>query len=692
MKERTLIIWLLAAVTAFGSSLVLAQAEEQARQKGGVMRFSEGKADPPAAVLPTKPVKTYQRTHAALVPVGVRRLVPQEYPTIQAAIDASAAGDTVLVSEGTYLENIRYKGKAIVVASLYLIDGDTTHIPLTIIDGSNPTNPDSGSVVYFIDGEDTTSVLCGLTITGGTGTPYYYSQDHIWLREGGGILCEAAGACLIKNYIHRNRVIASIAEGGGLTALGTPLFMPYLILEDNRFNENYVQCDTTSLAWGVAGGANLWGVSARVVGNLFERDSVVGIVGAQGGGMAIYFYYPTGQMPLAYIQGNIFRQNYLHAIQQGAVGAGLVVGGTGEVTIQENLFEGNTAISENYTGWAQGGGLCIDDQWVTTGYGRKMVMNNRFINNYVRSYYSDGDGGGVILYITSVTFSGNEVTGNIARSNNSLGGGLYAYKTDFRLENNIITGNYSYSYGGGIFIEGSRSEQVIVNNTIFDNEAVNYGGGLAIQLARVFVLNNILWADTAITGPEIYVYAGTADVSYCDVQGGYTGTGNINSDPQFVDDAFHLSDSSMCIGAGIDSLKIGSTWYRAPGSDFFGLPRPNPVGSHPDMGAVENPLAKSITSIGEGLALLPAKFALKQNYPNPFNPLTTINYELPVTDYVELSVYNLLGQKVAILVSEKQAAGTYKVEWNAAGFASGVYYYRLETKGFSETKKLILMK
>ncbi len=79
-------------------------------------------------------------------------------------------GDTVLVAEGTYSENINFKGKAITVASQFILDQDTSHISATIIDGSQHTNPDSGSVVYMISGEDTTSVLTGFTITGGNGT------------------------------------------------------------------------------------------------------------------------------------------------------------------------------------------------------------------------------------------------------------------------------------------------------------------------------------------------------------------------------------------------------------------------------------------------------------------------------------------------------------------------------------------
>ena len=89
---------------------------------------------------------------------------------------------------------------------------------------------------------------------------------------------------------------------------------------------------------------------------------------------------------------------------------------------------------------------------------------------------------------------------------------------------------------------------------------------------------------------------------------------------------------------------------------------------------------------------MPTIYALDQNYPNPFNPITMINYQLPMTSNVELSIYNLLGQKVATLISEKQKAGNHQVEWNASGFASGIYYYRIKSGEFQDVKKMILIK
>lgn len=88
----------------------------------------------------------------------------------------------------------------------------------------------------------------------------------------------------------------------------------------------------------------------------------------------------------------------------------------------------------------------------------------------------------------------------------------------------------------------------------------------------------------------------------------------------------------------------------------------------------------------------PSAFRLEQNYPNPFNPDTRIKYQVARQSDVKLTVYNLLGQKVRVLVDEKKAAGSYSMSFDASGLSSGVYYYKLSTGYYSETRKMLLTK
>jgi hypothetical protein len=101
-----------------------------------------------------------------------------------------------------------------------------------------------------------------------------------------------------------------------------------------------------------------------------------------------------------------------------------------------------------------------------------------------------------------------------------------------------------------------------------------------------------------------------------------------------------------------------------------------------------------VTSVKDisGTDYLPSSFSLQQNYPNPFNPNTTIRFELPENAHVILNIYNSMGQEVTKLISQDMGAGIHSVNWNASGFASGVYYYRMVTNNFAETKKLLLLK
>jgi hypothetical protein len=104
-------------------------------------------------------------------------------------------------------------------------------------------------------------------------------------------------------------------------------------------------------------------------------------------------------------------------------------------------------------------------------------------------------------------------------------------------------------------------------------------------------------------------------------------------------------------------------------------------------------LSHIITDVSKGLLeSVPKTFSLFQNYPNPFNPSTTIRYALPGRSNVTLAVLNMLGQQVATLVNGEIEAGHHEVQFDAPGLASGVYFYRLQAGGYTQTRKLLLVR
>jgi hypothetical protein len=118
-------------------------------------------------------------------------------------------------------------------------------------------------------------------------------------------------------------------------------------------------------------------------------------------------------------------------------------------------------------------------------------------------------------------------------------------------------------------------------------------------------------------------------------------------------------------------------WIRGDGNDEIYYKR--------------NPTGNIITAVGNSNTIV-TEFNLYQNYPNPFNPITTIRYQLPVNTKVRLKVYDILGREVTTLVDEVQDAGYKQVQWDASPVASGVYFCRLTTGGFTAVKKLIAIK
>lgn len=99
-----------------------------------------------------------------------------------------------------------------------------------------------------------------------------------------------------------------------------------------------------------------------------------------------------------------------------------------------------------------------------------------------------------------------------------------------------------------------------------------------------------------------------------------------------------------------------------------------------------------LLGVADNNGQVPASYSLSQNYPNPFNPSTTIAFALPSNGMVTLTIYDVLGREIASLVNSEMSAGSYSVQWNASALSSGVYFYRLQSAHFAETKKLLLQK
>lgn len=126
----------------------------------------------------------------------------------------------------------------------------------------------------------------------------------------------------------------------------------------------------------------------------------------------------------------------------------------------------------------------------------------------------------------------------------------------------------------------------------------------------------------------------------------------------------------------VQSLAINSNGYVFAGTQGGGVFRS----------------AQVTTAIDEVVGAIPKSYILSQNYPNPFNPSTVIRYRLPVQSHVALKVFNVLGQEATTLVDELQGPGYKSVVWNARNATSGIYFYRLQASGFSQTRKLILLR
>jgi hypothetical protein len=174
-----------------------------------------------------------------------------------------------------------------------------------------------------------------------------------------------------------------------------------------------------------------------------------------------------------------------------------------------------------------------------------------------------------------------------------------------------------------------------------------------------------------------------------------TGAPGMKYDYNEVSAVLHIGPIAAVPESHGDSLCVDTAFYP-PGGEWLWATAPpaSQRDPEPTWGGpycwliIDEATGVENVTIGEK----PETFQLNQNYPNPFNPTTTISFDVGRAGHVKLDIYNVLGQRVASLVDRHMERGTYEADWDASSFSTGIYFYKLETENFSDTKKMLLLK
>ncbi|HUW33382.1 MAG TPA: right-handed parallel beta-helix repeat-containing protein [Planctomycetota bacterium] len=534
--------------------------------------------------------------------VAAEIYVPLDYPQIMFAIRAAKDGDVVVVAPGRYERISDFMGKAIIVRSTR--PDDLSIVWSTIIDGAN-----HGRCVTFKNGESSSSVLCGFTITGGSEREHsgYYPE-----QEGGAIACLSSSPTIAKNLFFGNKA----KYGAGIYCYQASPF-----IAENHFNGNDLYFDGSSAV-----------VSANVLAAC-AIETKHSPTPPTDSNMTIAGNTIVGSDSTA-IDADAYLAPAIAVVNNELIGNAQAIYASGYVVIHDNLIAGNQHVyysTVDLSDWEGtftgnlvanntgdlGGGVWVDTWGDTTSY----VVNNTIVGNNAQK------GGGIACNAKTLVISGNTIAGNYAEAS---GGGIFSEYMYGVISSNVIAGNSvgvgaslhpaaEPGIGGGVYLLFPRTI-LFAHNTVVGNQAVvshqeGGGGGLAIdQGSRTVRMHGCIFRDNQ---PELggQIALGrtmtpdpiTAEITHCEIESGQQGIvidpqaqimwgpGNIDADPLFVDpghwdDAgtpsdhsddtftlgdYHLLPGSPCIDAGTNDVDNPDTpeIETLPATDIAGLPR-----------------------------------------------------------------------------------------------------------------------
>ncbi|MHC4498051.1 MAG: right-handed parallel beta-helix repeat-containing protein [Planctomycetota bacterium] len=493
---------------------------------------------------------------SASAALGAERLVPSQYPTIQAGLDAAAPGDTVIVADGTYTgpgnRDLDFGGNSITVRSENGPDN-------CIIDCENTTGHRGFN---FHSGEDANSVVDGLTITNGR------ASSH-----GGAIYCSGASPTIKNCIITGNRTIAgsdrnghggNATNGGGIYLLNS--------------NAQIVNCTISNNQTGRGGHGWMFNDGSNLI---------PGHGGDGGHGGGIYCSNSSPAIENCTITdnqtGNGGNGNSDSSTSEPGNG-GDAGHGAGIYCLNSSPILRNCTITTNRTGNGGNGSWDPPGSGGDAGHGAGIYCSNSSALTVVNTNISGndtgsgggpipgggwgGDGGGICCLDSSFSLETTTVRNNVTGGGGDpmqcgSGGGIFCQNSTATLFNCKIVNNWSVLPGAGVCCYGTFA--VITGSTLSGNQSVSPDCGLFFGNWAI-ISNCIIWNNGSC---EI---SGSATVTYSDIKGGWPGAGNIDADPCFVSGPwgnYYLSQITAGQASDSPCVDVGSDTAANLGMDVF---------------------------------------------------------------------------------------------------------------------------